>query len=38
MASALVFIDDKLMRDSVLFGGELDSEPLVMSVLVRLGS
>lgn len=38
MASALIFIDDVLIRDSVLLGDELCSEPFVVSVRVRLGA
>lgn len=38
MATAPVFIDDMLMRDSVLFWDELGSEPLVLFVRVELGS
>ena len=38
MASAPIFIDDILIRDSVLLGDELCSEPLVLSVRVRLGA
>lgn len=37
MTSALVFIDGILIRDSVLWGDEVGSEPLVLSVGVRLG-
>lgn len=38
MATAPVFIDDMLTRDSVLFWDELGSEPLVLFVRVKLGS
>lgn len=38
MASAPVFIDGMLIGDSVLFWDELGSEPLILSVRVRLGS
>ena len=38
MVSAPVFIDDTLIRDSVLLGDELCSEPLLLSVGVKLGA